>query len=277
MKKNIFKFSAAILAASALLTACSSSGDYSSYASAYNKVTAAGGMEANFNLTLKMDGQTTNSTGNFKLDTSGGKNILYYTMEVDGAQILQFSDGEYIYTDVDGHKTKYALNSKPGGPSDSQEGGHKEESGSFDTGAFLSEFSSFLEAGKIKELGLLSPIEKNAVTNISFADNTYTLTFSESLVKTYLNVLIANESNGSGSNTLQINELKDLTYKATVSGDTITGVQYTGVLAVHVPGSLMADGNDADYNMDMDIKITFVNPGSAVTIELPDTEGFQTV
>lgn len=276
MKKNIFKLTAAVLTASAVLTACSGGGDYSGYSAAYNKVTANGGMEANFDLTLKMDGQTTKSTGNFKLDTSGNKQILYYAMEVDGAQILQFSDGEYLYTDVDGHKTKYALNSKPSAGGDSQEGGHKDNSGTFDTGAFLSEFSSFLEAGKIKELGLLSPIEKNAVTNISFADNTYTLTFSESLVKTYLNVLIANESNGSGT-TLQINELKNLTYKATVSNDVITGVQYTGVLAVHVPGSLMADGSDADYNMDMDIKITFVNPGSAVSIDLPSTDGFQAV
>ena len=277
MKKNILKFSAAILAASAMLTACSSGGDYSGYSSAYNKVTANGGMEAEFELTLKMDGQTTKSNGNFKLDTSSGKNILLYAMEVDGNQIMQFSDGEYIYTDVDGHKTKYALNSKPSGGGDSQEGGHKDGSGTFDTGAFLSEFSSFLEAGKIKELGLLSPIEKNAVTNITLADNVYTLTFSESLVKSYLNILIANESNSASGETLQISELKDLTYKATVSGDIITGVRYTGVLAVHVPGSLMADGNDADYSMDMDINITFVNPGSAVTVELPSTDGFQAV
>lgn len=276
MKKNIFKFTAAILASCAVLSACSGGGDYSGYSSAYNKVTANGGMEANFNVTLKMDGQTTSSTGNFKLDTSGNKQILYYEMNVDGAKVVQFSDGEYLYTDVDGHKTKYALNSKPSAGSDSQEGGHKDSSGTFDTGAFLSEFSSFLEAGKIKELGLLSPIEKNAVTNISFADNTYTLTFSESLVKTYLNILIANETKSSGT-TLQINELKDLTYKATVSNDTISGVQYTGVLAVHVPGSLMADGSDADYNMDMDIKITFVNPGSAVSVDLPSTDGYQSV
>lgn len=276
MKKNIFKFTAAILTASALLTACSGGGDYSGYASAYNKVTANGGMEANFNLTLKMDGQTTSSTGNFKLDTSGSKQKLYYEMNVDGAKVIQFSDGEYLYTDAGGHKTKYALNSKPGAPSDSDEASHKDSSGTFDTGAFLSEFSSFLEAGKIKELGLLSPIEKNAVTNISFSDSTYSLSFSESLVKTYLNILIANETKGSGD-TLQIKELKDLTYKATVSNDIISGVQYTGVLAVHVPGSLMSSGSDADYSMDMDIKITFVNPGSAVSVDLPSTDGYQSV
>lgn len=273
MKKNIFKCMTAILTTCTVLTACSGSGDYSTYANAYNKVTASGGMEANFQLTLKMDGVTKNSNGNFKLDTSSGKSILYYELDVDGAKITQFSDGDYIYTDADGHKTKFALNSKPTAPGDSKEAEHKDNTGTFDTESFLSEFSSFLEAGKIRELGLLSPIEKNAVNNVSFSDNVYTLTFSDSLVKNYLNIIIANQTKGAGDN-LKIDELKDLTYKATVSGDIVTDVQYTGVMSVHVPGSITADGNDADYSMDMDIRISFVNPGSAVNVTLPSTDGF---
>ena len=104
-------------------------------------------------------------------------------MDIDGNKVIQFSDGEYIYTEADGHKTRYAINTKPSAGGDRNEVEQKDNNsaGSFNTEAFLSEFSSFLEAGKIKELGLLSPIEKNAVSGISEDGGVYTLTFSESL------------------------------------------------------------------------------------------------
>ncbi len=276
---KIIKGAAAALTACLMLTACSGGDDYSSYASAYKKVTANGGMNADFELTLEMDGVETVTNGSFKLDTSDGKSILYYEMDIDGNKVIQFSDGEYIYTEADGHKTRYAINTKPSAGGDRNEVEQKDNNsaGSFNTEAFLSEFSSFLEAGKIKELGLLSPIEKNAVSGISEDGGVYTLTFSESLVKRYLNIIIANESNSTDGDTLQIDELNDFSYKATVSDGIVTGTEYSGVLAVNVPGSLMADGNDADYDMDLNIKITFVDPGSAVEVTLPSTDGYDLI
>lgn len=277
--KKIVKSTAAVFLAGVMLTACAGSDDYSSYASAYKLVTANGGMNADFLLTLEMDGVETVTNGSFKLDTSDGKSILYYEMDIDGNKVIQFSDGEYIYTEVDGHKTKYAINTKPTAGGDRNEAEQKDNNsaGSFDTEAFLSEFSSFLEAGKIKELGLLSPIEKNAVSGISEDGGVYTLTFSENLVKRYLNIIISNESNSSDGDTLQIDELNDFSYKATVSDGIVTGTEYSGVLAVNVPGSLMADGNDADYDMALNIKITFVEPGSAVEVTLPSTDGYDLI
>lgn len=276
---KIIKGAAAALTACLMLTACSGGDDYSSYASAYKKVTANGGMNADFELTLEMDGVETVTNGSFKLDTSDGKSILYYEMDIDGNKVIQFSDGEYIYTEADGHKTRYAINTKPSAGGDRNEVEQKDNNsaGSFNTEAFLSEFSSFLEAGKIKELGLLSPIEKNAVSGISEDGGVYTLTFSESLVKRYLNIIIANESNSTDGDTLKIDELNDFSYKATVSDGIVTGTEYSGVLAVNVPGSLMADGNDADYDMDLNIKITFVDPGSAVEVTLPSTDGYDLI
>lgn len=263
-----------------MLTGCGGGGDYGKYASAYNKVTASGGMEADIALTLTMDGTTTKSNGNLKLDTSSGKNVLYYEMEVDGDKVVQFSDGDYIYTETDGHKIKYAINSKPTASSDRQEAQQKDSTGSdnvFNTEAFLSEFSSFLEAGKIKELGLLSPIERAAITDISSSGNTYTLSFSDNLVKKYLNILIANESNSTSGETLTIDELNNFTNTVTVSGDIVTGAKYSGVLKVTVPGSLMASGTETSYDMDLSIDVTFVNPGSAVSITLPSTDGYDSV
>lgn len=274
--KNLLKSTALIL--SCLTLASCSGGAYGSYAAAYKKVSANGGMCAEFDLTLEMDGVKTETEGKFSLDTSDGKNILYYEMEVDGSEIIQFSDGEYLYTDTDGHKIKYALNSKPSASSDKEEVAQKNDSDSvFDTEQFLNEFSSFLEAGKIKELGLLSPIEKAAVTDVSVENNVYTLSFSDKLIQKYLNIMIANETQSTDGDTLNIDELKNFKYTATVTGDIVTDVVYSGVITVEVPASLMASGEAASYEMDLEIAITFVNPGEAVEVEIPSTDGYQEV
>lgn len=281
MKKN-FIASIILTAAVALsLSGCGNSADYGKYSSAYKKVTANGGMEAKFTVNLKMDGETSDSTGTFKLDTSDGNNILYYEMTVDGNKITQFSDGEYLYTENDGHKTKYALNSKPSASSDKPEAQAKDSGSEFNTENFLNDFSGFLEAGKIKELGLLSPIEQAAVSSIksetSGGKTVYTLGFSESLVKKYLNIMIENQTSKSGSDALQIDELKDFTYTAEEKDGIITGTNYSGVLKVKVPASLMSSGNAAEYDMTLSIDIDFVNPGEAVSISIPSTDGYDQV
>lgn len=288
MKKIVLKTikaAAAAITAATMLTACGSGGDYSSYASAYKKVTANGGMNADFDLTLKMDGVTTKSDGNFKLDTSGGNNILYYTMKIDGDNIIQFSDGSYIYTESDGHKTKYALNSKPSASGDKSEVKKKDEqssgTGSFNSTEFLKEFSSFLEAGKIKEMGLLSPIEQAAIKSISAdgssGNQTFTLEFSENLVKKYLNIMIENQTGKSGDNALIIDEINSFSYKAQAKDGVITNTVYSGVIKVTVPASLMSTGEQTSYDMDFTIDINFVDPGSAVSVSLPSTDGFELV
>ncbi len=258
------------------LTACGGGNEYNSYAAAYNKVTAKGGMEAKFNVNLDMDGENVKSEGDFKLDTSGDNNVLYYEMTTGDNKIIQFSDGEYIYTDMGDSKSKYKLDTKPSG-GDSGKEETKSSSGTFNTSAFLNEFSSFLEAGKIKELGLLSPIEKAAVSSIKKDGDTYTLTFSDALVKKYLNTLVQNETGKDADETIQIDELNDFTYTATEKDGMLTGVSYKGTLVVNVPGSLLSDGEDKTYPLDMDIQIEFVNPGESVSVELPSTDGFEEI
>ncbi len=274
VKKSVAVITTAILAMGTL-AACGGGDDYNGYASAYNKVTANGGMEAKFDVDLTMDGEKVESEGDFKLDTSGSSNILYYEMTTGDNEVIQFSDGEYLYTDMDGKKTKYKLDSRPSGNSDMEQS--KDGAGSFETNAFLSEFSSFMEAGKIKELGLLSPIEKAAVSSIKKDGATYNLSFSDALVKKYLNTLVQNETGKSADETIQIDELKDFTYKATESNGMLTGVEYGGTLVVNVPASLSSDGEDKTYDLDMDIDIEFVNPGQGVSIDLPSTDGFEEV
>lgn len=275
-KKSLIKGTILSTLAIIMLTSCGSGEAYNEYATAYKKVTANGGMNANFDVRLSMDGTTSTSGGNFKLDTSNGNNILYYEMNINGSQVIQFSDGNYLYSESDGHKTRYALDANPAATANQDKYQKKDassESG-FNTAEFLNEFSSFLEAGKIKEMGLLSPIEKAAVTSVSEKDGVYTLSFSDNLVKKYLNIMIANEMQSTGGDTLEIDELKNFTYKATVSDGIVTGVEYSGTIEVNVPASLMASGQAASYDMDFTIKITFVDPGSAVSITLPSTDGY---
>ncbi|MCM1184482.1 MAG: hypothetical protein NC337_14015 [Roseburia sp.] len=275
-RKNVIKGTALSVLAALMLTACGGGDAYNEYSTAYKKVTANGGMDADFDVTLSMDGTTSNCTGNFKLDTSDGSNILYYEMNFDDSKVIQFSDGTYLYSESDGQKTRYSLNAKPATSGNQQKMERKESASSdgFNTAEFLNEFSSFLEAGKIKEMGLLSPMEKAAVTNVSESGGVYTLEFSDNLVKKYLNIMIENETQSSGSDTLKIDEMKDFSYQATVSGDIVTKVSYSGTIQVCVPASLMASGEETTYDMDFDIQITFVNPGSAVSITLPSTDGY---
>ena len=81
-------------AAAALLTISASAKGYDDYASAYNAVTANGGLEAKFDLKLEIDDEKTEATGDFKLDNSEGNNNLYYEMDIEGSKVIQFSDGE---------------------------------------------------------------------------------------------------------------------------------------------------------------------------------------
>lgn len=274
--KKMIKGMALTVLTALMLTACGSGDAYNEYSTAYKKVTADGGMNANFDVSLSMDGTKSNCTGNFKLDTSDGNNILYYEMDFGGSKVVQFSDGEYLYSESDGNKTRYSLNAKPSSASNQDKVQRKENSsaGGFNTAEFLNEFSSFLEAGKIKEMGLLSPMEKAAVTKISESNGVYTLEFSDSLVKKYLNIMIENETQSSGSDTLKIDEMKDFNYQATVSGGVVTKVRYSGTVQVCVPASLMASGQETNYDLDFDIQITFVNPGDAVSVTLPSTDGY---
>ncbi len=265
----------ALVLAGAMLTGCSGGGGgYDAYATAYNKVTENGGMNADLNVTLDMNGETVQSTGNFQLDTSDGNNLLYYELTTGGNKITQFSDGSYIYTDANGHKTRYALNTKPSADSDTEKAAKKDADSTFNTQAFLSEFSSFMEAGKIKELGLLSPIEKNAVSDISEKDGVYTLSFSDSLVKKYLNTMIQNETNKKDGDTITIDELNDFSYKATVKDGYVTKVEYGGVIAVKVPASLTG-GSDESYDLSFRIDASFKNPGEKVSVTLPSTDGYE--
>lgn len=259
------------------MSACGGgSDDYTEYKAAYNKITANGGLDADIDATVTMDGETNAYYGNFKLDSVN--NNLYYEMSANGQTTTQFSDGSYLYTERGNEKVKYALDgsTKPTDtPSqDSEDKAPQKDAPEFSTSEFLNQFASFLDAGKIKELGLLDPIDKIAVTKTTKDGDTYTLEVSESITKQFLNTMIQEQA---GDDSVKIEDLENFSYTATKSGDYISKVVYSGDTTVTVPASLMSNGKEKEYTLSFKIQISFNNPGSEVTITLPDAKDYHEV
>lgn len=265
-----------------VLGGCGGSGAYSGYESAYQRMTAGGGLETDFTLSLEGDGTQMKSTGNMKLKNEDNTTKLYYEMQVGDKRIVQFSDGSAIYTDDGTNKTKFSITGggqKPEKAENESGGREKEEASEFNTQAFIQEFSGLLEAGKIKELGILDQIPEKYVKNTSSekqGDNTvYTLTFTEALVKNFLNVLVRDQVKDS-DNALTFGDLKDFVYTATANRDgVLCGIAYAGTVSVTVPAALMTSGEAKTFELTIDLALDIVNPGSPVELTLPDTSGYQ--
>ncbi|MCR4791200.1 MAG: hypothetical protein K5871_00460 [Lachnospiraceae bacterium] len=243
---------------------------YSTYASAYNKVSAKGGINADIEATITLDDVEQEYEGNFKLDNTS--NTLYYEMTCNGETTTQFSDGEYLYTERGGEKIKYDLNDKPDGEPQARDNAQGGEAPQFDAAEFLTEFSSFLEAGKIRELGLLNPLDKAAVTNVTVSGNQYTLEVSSTILKRFMNTMATNES-GSGD-AIEVTDLSNFTYVATIENGVVTGTHYSGEITIVVPGSLLASDDDEEYTIEFDIQITFRKPGTEVDVDIPDGDDY---
>lgn len=267
---NRFGVMVTTLACAFGLAACGGGANaYDEYAAAYNKVSANGGIDADISAQVTMDGETNTYTGNFKVDN--GSNTIYYEMSADGETTTQFSDGEYLYTERGDTKSKYALGgSQPSGVPSSQGDGQQpnKEAPEFDTTNFLNEFAGFLDAGKIKELGLLEPIAKAAVSETTKSGETYTLKVSDAIVQKFINTMAVDEAGT--DDTVQISDMTNFNYKATESNGVIVSTSYSGDMTVNVPGSLMSDGNDEEYSLSFAIDVDFNNPGDAVSVTIPD-------
>ncbi len=245
---------------------------HSEYLSAYLNLTENGLIDANINVDLTMDGTTSNYSGNMKIDNN--KNTMFYEMACNGKSIITFTDGNYLYTEVDGEKTKFSLNRDAGENQAEPEAPQEQESRpEFTVENFVNNFSSLLEPGKIAQLGLLSPVDRNYVVDTEKNGNEYKLIIADGLAQYFLNTVSENASADEEA-VVTFPSIQDFSYVATVENGIVTGVVYAGEMAVHVPGSLMSSDTDADYQLGFTINITFNNPGSEASFELPSTDGF---
>ena len=289
MKQNKMKQKmigvAAIVVMLASLSGCGNktSDAYSGYEAAYKAMTKSGGLETNFTLELEGDGTSFDSIGNMKLVNESNTTKLYYEMEVGDDTIIQFSDGEYVYTDDGENKTKLAIGNGTKQPERKEDNrlAEKEDGSEFNTEAFFQEFSGMLEAGKIKEMGILDQTPKKYVKEVTATDQgeetKYEFSFSDQMVEMFLNIMIQDQVKN-GENTLTFGNLENFVYDATENKDgAIREIHYAGNIDVTVPAALMNSGEEKVFELSIDLKLEVVNPGESIELEFPDTNGYEEI
>lgn len=276
MKRNNFwrSVAACVLVMACLLLAGCSGGSsvdpFTTYTEAFNKVKSNGGFDADLSAQLTMDGVTTSAAGNFKVDDSGDNTILYLTATVDGETMTQFSDGEYLYVESHDAKVKYPLGEKP------EEDSNEElptDAPEFSVNDFLKEFASFLEAGKMQELGLLEPLQSNFVSETKVDGNVYHLTVKDQVLSRMQDTL--SDTIAVDGESVTAKDLKDVTYDVTIEDGYVTSLAVGGTMTVTVPAAVSGESADQTYPLGISITAKFNNPGEAVSITLPSTDGFE--
>jgi hypothetical protein len=263
---------ALMLVCVAALSGCSSS-SYDTYASAYNKLWAKNGVNANISADIEMDGEKTHYDGNFMVDNSS--NQLYCEITGANGTTTQFFDGEYVYTDQGDKKTKYHIKDSDDENKQSYSQNDSEGSQTFDSSEYLSNLASMFEVSKIKELGLFDPIPEAAVEKITKDGDVYNLELKDSMVESFVNKIASSQSDA--DNSIQIDDVDNFKYSATVKDGVVTATHYSGDFKIKVPDSLTNGEGDQEYTINMSIDNTFVNPGEAVSITIPSTDDYEEV
>lgn len=260
------------------LNACvGGNGDaYTGYSDAYKKMSEPGSLDVLFDLSVDDGSQTIKSSGNMKMNSD---NEIYYEMNINGKDIVQYVQGGQIHTIVDGEEqTASTSDTNQGTQRANPEGGEgqpneKTDGTGFNSAKFLEEFSGILEAGKIKEMGVLDPISKNYISEItsseSGSDTVYTMTFPEQFLKTMLNIMIKEQVQSSGGS-LSFDELKDFECIAKEnSSGYLHAIEYKGYTTVTVPGDYTSSGQEESFDLHIDLNMEIQNPGTAVEVVIP--------
>lgn len=272
--KNLKKLCAVTLMGTSLfvLAGWGSNKAYSDYTEAYKKTSQAGSLNVDFDLTVENGSESVESTGNMKVNA---QNELYYEMTINGRDIVQYVQDDEVHTLVDGEEQTASIKDtdqgvERGNPEDNKE---KEDGSGFNSSRFLEEFSGMLEAGKIKEMGVLDPIPQNYIKDISSSksgsDTVYTMTFPEEFLETLLDTMAKEQMNTSGDS-LSFDELKDFECIAKENSDGyLYGIEYKGYTTVTVPASYTESGSEESFDLHMDLQMEIIDPGTAVEVVIP--------
>jgi len=240
--------------------------DYVTYSSAFKKTFNTGSMELNTSVEASVDGTDITSTGNFKLmDVNTDTPKFINTMTIDEKTITQFCDGEYIYTD-DGQTQNKIKMGESEVPVERQE----KENTEFTYESYIQEFSSLLDASKIKQLESLEPIPEKFVDKIDIDNSGSEKRFIVTLLPEAVDEMVDSfiSENLSTESIKPTIDLKAISYSATVSGDYISEIVFSLDLDITAPDETDAKSATVDFT------IKPVNPGQDVSFELPSTEGF---
>ena len=238
---------------------------YSQYSQAFKNTFNVNSMEFDTSVRVELDdGRKIISTGNFKLKDLDSNPQFVNTMTIDGQTVTQFSDGANIYTDDGTNKNKMRIGDEP---TPKQQ---ERESDDFSFDAYISEFSSLLDASKIKQLNALEAVAEKYVDKIESENvsggKKYTVTLLPQAVDELVdNFLNENLSNKAMSPTA---EIFAVTYTATVVSDYVTEIAFSIDMDVTAPGESTKERVTVDFT------ISPVNPGRNVDFSLPSTDGY---
>ncbi len=277
MKRNTKTIISVMLLGTLLMAGCGGKDAYTDYNNAYKKTASPGSLNVEFSLTVDSGDGDMDSSGNMKMNNKGE---VYYEMEINGKEIMQYVEGGQVHTFVDGQEQiTFTSDKNKGAQKADPDGGQgrpneKTDGTSFNTEKFMEEFSGFLEAGKIKEMGVLDPIPSKYIKEITVTEQSgkkiYTMIFPDEFLQILLNAMIA-EQVGDNSNGVQFSNLKDFTCVSKENTDGyLNYIQYKGYTTVTVPADYMADGKEKSFDLSIDLEMDIVNPGTAVDVIIPD-------
>ncbi|MCL2814090.1 MAG: hypothetical protein FWD23_05770 [Oscillospiraceae bacterium] len=239
--------------------------DYSTYSSAFKKTFDTDSMELTTGVKASLDGGTEiSSTGTFKLKGMKGTPQFINIMTISGQTVTQFCDGEFVYTDDGASKNKMKL-----GQSSEPQPQQQKQNAEFSYDSYISEFSSLIDAGKIKEMSSLEPIAEKYVDKITATDanggKQFDVVMLPAIVDELKSKFLNESSTNQNSPTVDVDAI---TYSATVKDGYVVQIVFNFKLSITAPG------DDAAKKATVDLTLKPVNPGQEVSFDLPSTDGF---
>jgi hypothetical protein len=267
MKKALPIIIIAVLAAAAAAAyLIYSSSAYTGYAAAFSKSSKVSSTEYATSVKVTVDGEATTATGSMKIRDIATKVNFVNEMRIDGQDILQFCDGEYIYMiDGKGQKTKFKIGEQPEG--------NERERGEFSMDSYIQEFSMLLDASKIKDLKIAEKFDQNIIQNItkeSISSGTkYEVELAPDLVDDIFQSVLDEQL---GEETAPRCELQSFRYTATANKDKyIDSVTYYMDMDVVLPAALTGEAQDSEKRVEMELALEYADPGEPAEFDLPDT------
>ncbi len=258
------------------LASCGGKNAYGEYNEAYKKTASVGSLNVEFDLSVDKGDETVESEGNMKMNNAGD---VYYEMKINGKDILQYVQNGEVHTFVDGEEQVTSTEDKNNGTQKADPNGGegqpnaKEDGTAFESEKFLEEFSGMLEAGKIKEMGILDPIPSKYIRSIEKtvdgSDTVYTMTFPDEFLQRLLDAMIDEQVSSDGG--LTFSNLKDFTCITKANSDGFMNyIEYKGYTTVTVPAKYMTSGEDEVFDLHIELSVNIINPGVAAEVVIPE-------
>lgn len=239
---------------------------YNGYASAFDKTTKANSLNFDTIVKVTVDGKETTATGNMKIKNLSGNINFINVMNIEGKQITQFTDGENIYKEENGQKTKFKIGDKP----------QMTEKGEFNMDYYAQEFSGLLDASKIKDLHIVEKLDSKVIEKMEKktegSATVYDITLATQLVNDVFAQVINAEMEGAEKPACT---LKSFKYKAAENASNAIGtITYDIDMDVVFPPSLTKENAEITKSVQIQLTMNMIDPGTAVEFTLPDTSGY---